>query len=166
MANLNILKNVCCLTVSDEIIFGFTADQMKFCKNNEPHMWQYLVEKDLLFNTDQLTIRKLTGEAPFTGYFTKESPGRAAVWLGFRIVESYMMKNPGVKLEDLMINAMFRVCWKKQSIVLNKIIRNSIHDYQGQVSWLPTKSFFYCYSFNKFGNTSYNSHGTSGKGTL
>jgi hypothetical protein len=67
-------------------------------------MWQYLVEKDLLFNTDQLTIRKLTGEAPFTGYFTKESPGRAAVWLGFRIVESYMMKNPGVKLGDLMIN--------------------------------------------------------------
>jgi hypothetical protein len=90
--------------VSDELIFGFTADQMKFCKNNEAHMWQYLVEKDLLFNTDQLTIRKLTGEAPFTGYFTKESPGRAAVWLGFRIVESYMMKNPGVKLGDLMIN--------------------------------------------------------------
>jgi hypothetical protein len=89
----------------DELIFGFTSDQMKFCRNNEDQMWQYLIENDLLFKTDQFTIRKLTGEAPFTSFFTNESPGRAAVWLGFRIIESYMMKNPGVKLEDLMNNA-------------------------------------------------------------
>jgi hypothetical protein len=86
---------------SDEIIFGFTPDQMKFCRNNESQMWLYLVEHNLLFSTDQFTIRKLTGEAPFTGYFTRESPGRAAVWLGFRIVESYMMKNPGTKIENM-----------------------------------------------------------------
>ena len=55
-----------------------------------------------LFNTDQFTIRKLTGEAPLQAYFTNESPGRAAVWLGFRIVESYMMKNPDISLEELM----------------------------------------------------------------
>ena len=88
--------------VSDEIIFGFSAAQFNFCRNNEDQMWQYLIEKDLLFRTDQLTIRKLTGEAPFTSYFTNESPGRAAVWIGFRIVESYMMRNPDISLNDLM----------------------------------------------------------------
>jgi hypothetical protein len=86
----------------DAIIFGFTPEQFKFCRNNEDQMWQYLIEKDLLFSTDQLTIRKLTAEAPFTSYFTNESPGRAAVWIGFRIVESYMMKNPDISLQDLM----------------------------------------------------------------
>ena len=65
-------------------------------------MWQYLIEKNLLFNTDMLTIRKLTGEAPFTSFFTNESPGGAAVWIGFRIVESYMMKNATTSLDDLM----------------------------------------------------------------
>lgn len=90
--------------IADEIIFGFTSDQMKFCRNNEDQMWQYLIENDLLFNSDMLTIRKLIGEAPFTSYFTNESPGRSAIWLGFRIVESYMMKNPEIKLEDLMNN--------------------------------------------------------------
>jgi hypothetical protein len=90
--------------ISDEIIFGFTSGQMKFCRNNESQMWQYLVENNLLFNSDQLTIRKLIGEAPFTGYFTKESPGRAAIWLGFRIVESYMMKNPGINIEKMIKN--------------------------------------------------------------
>jgi hypothetical protein len=86
----------------DELIFGFTQDQLKFCRNNESQMWQYLVEHDMLFNSDQFTIRKLTGEAPFTSYFTNESPGRAAVWLGFRIVESYMMKNKSVTLAGMM----------------------------------------------------------------
>ncbi len=86
----------------DENIFGFTADQMNFCRNNESQMWQYLIENDLLFVTDQFIIQKLTGEAPFTSYFTSESPGRAAIWLGFRIVESYIMKNPEVKIVDLM----------------------------------------------------------------
>jgi hypothetical protein len=86
---------------SDELLFGFTPDQMKFCRNNESQMWQYLIENNLLFSSDQFEIRKLTGEAPFTGYFSKESPGRAAVWLGFRIVESYMMRNPEMKIQDL-----------------------------------------------------------------
>lgn len=89
---------------SGELLFGFTADQQKFCRNNESQMWQYLIENDLLFNTDKFTIRKLTGEAPFTSFFTNESPGRAAIWIGFRIVESYMMKNPDISLNDLMIN--------------------------------------------------------------
>jgi hypothetical protein len=85
-----------------KLIFGFTEGQMKFCKNNESQMWQYLIEHNLLFSSDQLTKRKLTGEAPFTLYFTNESPGRAAAWIGYRIIESYMMNNKGVTLENLM----------------------------------------------------------------
>jgi hypothetical protein len=87
----------------DEIIFGFTMDQMKFCRNNEGQMWQYLVENDLVFKTDHFIIRKLIGDAPFTSYFTNESPGRAAVWIGFRIVESYMSGNKGTSLESLLM---------------------------------------------------------------
>ncbi len=86
---------------SDELIFGFSPEQLKFCRNNESQIWQYMVEHNLLFNTEQFTIRKLTGEAPFTSFFTNESPGRAAVWTGFRIVEAFV-KNSGIKPEELM----------------------------------------------------------------
>lgn len=89
----------------DEVLFGFTPDQMKFCRNNEDQMWNYLIENDLLFSTDQFLIRKFIGEAPFTSYFTNESPGRAATWLGFRIIEQYMMKNPGVDLNIIMTDS-------------------------------------------------------------
>jgi hypothetical protein len=88
--------------LSDTLLFGFTDDQMQFCSNNEGQMWRYLVEQDLLFSSDQMTRRKLTGEAPFTSYFTNESPGRAAVWLGFRIIESYMRNNREITLGELM----------------------------------------------------------------
>jgi hypothetical protein len=86
----------------DELIFGFTQAQVKFCRQNEGRMWQYIVENNLLFKTEQLTIKKLIGDAPFTSYFSSDSPGRAAAWIGFRIVESYMKKNRDVTLEDLM----------------------------------------------------------------
>ena len=98
---------------TDEIIFGFNTAQLKFCHNNESQMWQYLVEKNLLFSTDQFTIRKFTGEAPFTSFFSNESPGRAAVWIGFRIVESYMMKNPDISLNDLMKSADIQLILEK-----------------------------------------------------
>lgn len=86
----------------DTLIFGFSGDQMKFCRNNEAQMWKYLVEHNLLYSTDQMVIRKLTGEGPFTSFFTTESPGRSGIWIGYRIVEAYMMRNPSVTLEQLM----------------------------------------------------------------
>jgi len=94
--------------IKNNMIFGFTPDQLKFCTNNETQMWQYLIENNLLFKTEQLTKRKLTGEAPFTSYFSNESPGRAAVWIGFRIVESYMNYNKDMSLGDLMKNTDFQ----------------------------------------------------------
>ncbi|MBS0012164.1 MAG: hypothetical protein KFF49_12185 [Bacteroidales bacterium] len=92
----------------DSLLFGFTSSQMKFCSNNEYNMWEYLMEHDMLFSTDMMLIRKLTGEAPFTSYFTSESPGRAGVWIGFRIIESYMKNNPGIDLARLMTDNNYR----------------------------------------------------------
>lgn len=89
-------------SVADTILFGFTGRQMDFCRSGEGMIWEYLLSKDLLFSSDAFLIRKFTGEAPFTSYFTEESPGRAVVWTGFRIIERYMNNNPDVTLAELM----------------------------------------------------------------
>jgi hypothetical protein len=86
----------------DTLLLGFTPAQLKWCKNNSEQMWTYLVGQTLLFSTSNLTIRKLIGPAPFTSFFTQESPGRAVVWLGYRIVDSYMRNNKDVSLPQLM----------------------------------------------------------------
>jgi len=86
----------------DSLIMGFTADEMKFCRNNEARMWEYLVENKLLFETNRTIIRKFTGVGPFTKDFTNESPARAAVWLGWRIIEAYSRNNSGLSLSGIM----------------------------------------------------------------
>jgi hypothetical protein len=88
--------------MSDRLKIGFSPDQIKFCRNNEKQMWTYLVEHKLLFSTDQLIIRKLTDDAPTTHYFPNESPGRAAVWLGWQIVREYTKRNPGISVQEIL----------------------------------------------------------------
>lgn len=88
--------------VNDTIFTGFSEDQLRFCKNNEYMMWNYLVEYKVLFSTDYLTINKFINPAPYTKDFTSESPARAAVWLGWQITESFMKKNSSITLQQLM----------------------------------------------------------------
>ena len=85
----------------DSLIFGFTPDHIRWCRNNTAQMWTFLVEKRMLYSTDFLTINKLVGPAPFCSLFTRESPGRSAVWLGYQIIASYMKRN-NVSLEALL----------------------------------------------------------------
>jgi hypothetical protein len=84
-------------------IIGYTEDQVKWCYRNESAMFDYLVEKKLLFDNNYLTINKLVGEGPFTSFFSQESPGRAGSWLGWQIIRSYMRENPNVSLANLMM---------------------------------------------------------------
>jgi len=85
----------------DSIIFGFTPAQMRWCQNNAAQMWTSLIENRVLFSTDHLLISKLIDPSPFTSTFSNESPGRAAVWLGYQIITSYMKRNR-VSLEQLL----------------------------------------------------------------
>ena len=86
----------------DSLKIGFTLNQMKWCRNNERGMWEYLIENKLLFSTDPMIIRKFTEPAPFTYYFTGESPGRAVVWTGWQIVREYARRNKELHLEEVL----------------------------------------------------------------
>jgi len=87
---------------ADSLKIGFTASQLSFCKKNEKQMWTYLIENELLFSTDQLVIKRLVEDAPTTYYFPDESPGKAAVWLGWQIVREYAKKHPDLSLDEIM----------------------------------------------------------------
>ena len=86
----------------DSLIFGFTPNQYRWCFKNEKAMWTNLIENKLLFSTNTLDINKFINEAPFTSGFPQESPGRAAVWIGYRIVESLMKHNDTLTLSEMM----------------------------------------------------------------
>lgn len=89
---------------NDTVVFGYSSEQLKWCRKNMSQMWSYLTEHKMLFSTDYMMLRKLFFTAPFTSYFTKESPGRASVWLGYNIIASYMKTNTDVTLQQLMMD--------------------------------------------------------------
>lgn len=89
---------------SDTLKFGYTFQQLSWCMNNEKPMWNNLIDQKLLFSTDYMTINKFINPAPFTSGFPNESPGRAVVWLGYKIVKKYMERHPNTTLETLMKN--------------------------------------------------------------
>lgn len=88
--------------IADTLLWGFSRMQQEWCRKNEHQMWTYLVENKKLFVTDAFTIGKFINEGPFTKDFTRESPTRAAVWIGYRIVSGYMHRHPETPYEILM----------------------------------------------------------------
>ncbi len=89
---------------SDTLKMGFTGDQMRWCITNEKEMWNFLIDQKLLFSTDYMLINKHINPAPFTSGYPLESPGRASVWLGWKIVQTYMKRNSELTVQELMYN--------------------------------------------------------------
>jgi hypothetical protein len=86
----------------DSLKWGYSQKDLDYFISAEKAMWAYLVDEKLLFNTDRFTIDKFILEGPFTKDFGRGSPARAAVWIGYRIIESYMTKNSPITLPELM----------------------------------------------------------------
>jgi hypothetical protein len=86
----------------DTLNWGFTGKDLDYFQSAEKSMWAYLIEKKLLFSTDRFTMDKFILPGPFTKDFGRGSPARAAVWIGYRIVQSYMRRHKNVTLQKLM----------------------------------------------------------------
>lgn len=86
------------------VIMGYSAEQWKWCRDNEKAMWQTLIAERHLFSNDYMLVIKYLNEAPFTQPFTQESPGRAGQYVGWQIVSAYMNRNRNVTPQELISN--------------------------------------------------------------
>jgi hypothetical protein len=93
---------------ADTLLTGFSARQLKWCKRNEKEMWNYLIENKLLFSTKQMDIVRYINDGPATNGFPPGSPARTGAWIGRQIIRSYMTKNPGIGLAQLMQNTQYQ----------------------------------------------------------
>ncbi len=88
----------------DSLKIAYTSEDMAWCRRSEEDVWLYMMEKKILFDNNRMLIKKFVEDAPFTGPFTKQSPGRLGQWVGWQIVKSYMTKNQDVTIPELMKN--------------------------------------------------------------
>jgi gliding motility-associated lipoprotein GldB len=83
---------------------GYTQAQLDWSIDNESYIWQYFVERELLFSTDSSLPARFLAPAPFSKFYLEldnESPGRLGQYIGWQIVRAYM-KNNDVSLMDML----------------------------------------------------------------
>ena len=88
----------------DSLKMYYTPSQMDWCVKNEKNIWSFIIDKKLLYATDPSLISKLFIDGPFTPVFSKQSPPKTGIWIGWQIVRSYMNNNPKISLKELFLN--------------------------------------------------------------
>ncbi len=83
-------------------IIGYSKEQWDWCVQYEQAIWNRIMEKRDLFKTESSVLSSYMNDGPFTAEVTQESPGRLGLWMGWRIVDSYMRNNKDVSLLELM----------------------------------------------------------------
>jgi gliding motility-associated lipoprotein GldB len=88
----------------DSTLIGYSETQMKWAHDFESDIWAFFLEQDLLFESDYFKIQKYLSEAPFTPGLgsQNDSAPKLGLFIGWQIVNRYMIENPDVKLKDLM----------------------------------------------------------------
>jgi hypothetical protein len=87
----------------DSLKTGYTQQQLYWCNENEALIWSYIVRNEDLYSLNPTIIQTYMGEGPFTQGFSQElSPGNIGQWIGWRIVQKFADKNPGLKPEEIM----------------------------------------------------------------
>lgn len=83
-------------------VIGYSKEQWDWCEQYEQAIWNRIMQKRDLFKTESNVLSSYMNDGPFTAEVTQDSPGRLGVWVGWRIVDSYMRNNKNVTLRELM----------------------------------------------------------------
>ena len=87
---------------ADSIKTGFTAKQVEWVKDNEGVVWNLILQNDHLYSMEPGIIQMYIGDAPGIQGFPPAAPGNVGQWIGKKIVENYVEKNPSITPAQLM----------------------------------------------------------------
>ena len=87
--------------IPDTVLFEYSPQQLQWCQDNEYEIWNFLIDQELLYQNSLREIAKFLNPAPTSQGMPAEAPGRAAAFVGYRIVEAYMDHNADADLYEL-----------------------------------------------------------------
>jgi hypothetical protein len=97
------LMKKCLPELHDHLLMDWTPDKLHWAEANENKIWLELQPSKVLFETNRTIYKRWLSDGPFTkaGSIPQESPDRLGIWMGWRIVEDYMDRNPETTIEEL-----------------------------------------------------------------
>lgn len=87
---------------ADTLKIGYTKAQLEGCYANEGLIWSFLIQNNLLYNSDPLRLQSYVEEGPMTQEIGEGSPGNISLFLGWQIIRKYMEKYPDTSLDELL----------------------------------------------------------------
>ena len=87
---------------ADTLKTGYTQKQSEWCRINEGLIWNYIVTNENLYTVDPVSIQTYIGEAPSTQNMPEQSPGNIGPWIGWQIINKFVVENPSLTPEQVM----------------------------------------------------------------
>lgn len=84
-----------------EEVMGYSDQEKKWCKENQKKLWRHIIDNKHVYATDPQSLGRYAGVEPAT-FFDEEAPSQIGIWLGSKIIASYMKYNKKVTLLDLL----------------------------------------------------------------
>lgn len=100
---LYVLKHLLPSTM-DTLLFDFSDQQLEFCQANEKQIWSFMLDQKLVYDTNYKNIQRYVMPAPTSPGMPEDAPGRAAIYIGFKIVETFMNRYPETTMKNLLEN--------------------------------------------------------------
>ena len=88
--------------VAETLKIGYTEAQLKGCYSNEGLIWSFLIQNNLIYNSDPLRIQSYVEEGPLTQELGEGSPGNISLFLGWQIIKKYMENFPDTTIHALL----------------------------------------------------------------
>ena len=85
----------------DHLKIGYPEEKLAWCKNNEKEVWEFFIEKKLLFENESSKFKYYINDGPNSMGMPKKAPGKIGRWVGWQIVRKFMDENPDVSIQEL-----------------------------------------------------------------
>jgi hypothetical protein len=89
--------------IADSVLLGYKQVHVDWCKASEASIWAFLIDRELLFSTNNQQYFRYFTDGPTTTDMHPDSPGYISKWVGWQIVKQYMERS-GVSIQELMSN--------------------------------------------------------------
>lgn len=89
----------------DTLVFGISAEQLKWCKENEALIWAHFIQEKLLYSKEASRNLRYFNDGPFTSApgVPAESAPSIGTYIGYQMIQAYLA-NESVDLNTLMNN--------------------------------------------------------------
>ena len=92
----------------DSLIIGYSQAQLDDVYASQQDIWAYFLDRQLLYQTREAEKERFIGERPATVEISQYCPGGIGRWVGWRIINRYLMEKPNTTLVELMANTNVR----------------------------------------------------------